>query len=243
MNLSYKKINYSTKENHEWNKLYKRQLQITKNLAFEGFNDLLKELNLPTNFVPQIEDVSKKLQSKSGWRLAQIDHNISLDKFLNLLINKVFPVPSFIKKQKIGFNIDADIFHELFGHASMLVDYRYAKFLENLAKVAIECDVDGKRVIEKIYWFTIEIGLLKKQKEYQIYGSALLSAPDESAYAINSHKVVRQEIDLLSIANTPLIENEYNKYYYYIADLYDLMKLDITHKNINLICQKITNIE
>lgn len=243
MDLSYKKINYSKQDNHEWTKLYRRQLQITKNFAYEGFSNLLKELDLQSNCIPQIEDVSQKLQRKSGWRLAQIDHKISLDEFLNLLVKKVFPVPSIIKKQRIGFNIDADIFHELFGHATMLLDHRYAVFLENLAKVAIECNNQEKLFIEKIYWFTIEIGLLKKQNNYYIYGSALLSAPDESTYAIKSNQVFRKEIDLLSIANTPLIENEFNRYYYYISDLDDLIKLDITHKNINLICQNMKDIK
>jgi phenylalanine-4-hydroxylase len=232
MELSYLKINYSEEDNHRWYHLFRRQKIIISNLAYSGFNTLLEELNLPLDKVPQIKEVSDNLERKCGWKLAQIDQLISLDEFLSLLSNKIFPTPSFIKKQALGFNTEADIFHELFGHATMILDPRYSIFLEKLAKVALNCNILEKAIVEKIYWFTIETGLVKEDGKLRIYGSALLSAPDESIHAIRSNKVIRKKANILSISTTPLIEGIYNKYFYYINDLSELITFDLSHKNL-----------
>jgi phenylalanine-4-hydroxylase len=232
MNLKQQTIVYSEEEHLVWHKLYGLQQEKAKSIAHPIFLDLLNEINLPKDRIPQTHEVSKTLQKKCGWVLTQVDGIISTYSFYNFLANKIFPSTTFIRTKSMGFNEDPDVFHELFGHATMLLDKTYAAFMVKLAKYAISATDLERAIIQRIAWFTIEVGLIKVKDKLCIYGGALLSSPEESTYSIESTSPIREKFDVEKVSRTPFRANMFNEYFYYIDNFEELLEIEISRDSL-----------
>src|SRR3990167_9668014 len=153
---------YASDENKIWCDLIERQIPLVKNRACAEYIDGLKLLNLPTDHIPQCHEVSKVLTKTTGWALEPVPALIPFDKFFNLLAERKFPAATFIRRrEELDYLQEPDIFHEIFGHCPLLTNQAYADFAHTYGKLGVNATHEEMVMLAKLYWFTIEFGLIK----------------------------------------------------------------------------------
>lgn len=224
-------IDYNETENKTWHTLITRQMEVVKNRACDEFIHGLNLLNLPTDHVPQCKEVNDVLGDITGWSLTPVPAMIPEKEFYTLLANKNFPAASFIRiPEEIDYLKEPDIFHEIFGHCPLLTNHAYADFVEWYGKTALQCSRKEFKILTRLFWFTIEFGLFKRDDHFQVYGGGILSSPKETVYAVESDIPTRKPLNFLDALRTPYRYDEIQKLYFYIDNLdylYQLQALDL----------------
>jgi phenylalanine-4-hydroxylase len=213
-------------ENETWSILINRQDKIVAAHACQDFLDGLTILNMPRDRVPQCADVNKVLQERTGWSVVPVAALIPQDKFFTLLANRQFPAASFIRRREhLDYLPEPDIFHEFYGHCSLLTNQAYADFVEWYGKNALKADKRGQKILTRLFWFTIEFGLLQQGNEFKVYGGGILSSKEETVYAATSPIPKRLPLDELQALRTPYRYDEIQKLYYTISSMNDLYRI------------------
>jgi phenylalanine-4-hydroxylase len=224
-------VNYSQEENDTWGILYKRQIAILENRACDEYIEGLKTLSMTTDSIPQIPDINHAMASITGWGVAPVPALIGFEKFFKLLANKKFPAATFIRTlDELDYLQEPDIFHEIFGHCPMLTNKAYAHFSQKYGEFALTCTPKERVKLAKIYWFTIEFGLLKTEEGLRIYGGGILSSIAETPYSLESNKAEHREFNIIDILRTPYRIDILQPIYYVLDsldDLYSVFDLDL----------------
>ncbi len=224
-------IQYSAEENAVWEALYKRQEKTWPGRACQEYLDGLNALNLTKDSVPQLPDVSKTLKKMTGWGLVQVEAIISAREFFELLSVRKFPVATFIRIfDELDYVQEPDIFHELVGHCPMLTNQIYADFMHKYAQMVLTFPEKDWPLLQRLFWFTVEFGLIYTTNGLRIYGGGILSSINETVYSVESSIPQRCLFDTLVAFRTPYRIDELQKVYFVIHDyqqLYDLTELDI----------------
>lgn len=228
-------IHYSDDENSMWQALLARQAKQTTNRACSEYLEGLDKLALPTTHIPQLSDIDAVLQATTGWQTAAVPALISFGKFFKLLANKSFPVATFIRRfDDMDYIEEPDIFHEIVGHCPLLTHPAFATFNETYGKLGLEASKEERAFLARLYWFTIEFGLVGSRMENRrIYGGGILSSPSETIYALSDESHNGPEcraFDLLDVLRTPYRIDQIQPIYYVINDLntlFDIIDSDI----------------
>lgn len=224
-------IHWSEEENQIWSELITRQLSCIKGKACDEYMAGLELLNLPTDRIPQLEEVNKVLRATTGWECAEVPALINFDAFFNLLANKKFPVATFIRsREEFDYLQEPDIFHEIFGHCAMLTNPAFAEFTHAYGKIGYAASKEDRVYLARLYWFTIEFGLLQTADGHRIYGGGILSSPGETQYAMHSDKPLRKPFDVIDVLRTPYRIDIMQPVYFCIDSidsLFDISKLDM----------------
>lgn len=232
-------IHYSDDENAMWQALLERQAKQTPNRACVEYLQGLDKLKLPTTHIPQLHDIDKVLQATTGWQTAAVPALISFGKFFKLLANKSFPVATFIRRpDDMDYIEEPDIFHEIVGHCPLLTHPAFATFNETYGKLGLEASKEERGFLARLYWFTIEFGLVgSSMEDRRIYGGGILSSPSETIYALSNepknqsqHKPECRAFDLMDVLRTPYRIDQIQPIYYVIDDLdtlFDIINSDI----------------
>jgi len=234
INISNDKVFYSEEDNLMWCSLYSNQIKTLRGRVYEPFFELLNELCLPKDRVPQLYEVSNTLRNKTGWTVAKVDDLIPYNDFFSLLANKVFPSTTYIRKLS-GFSRDPDIFHELFGHCPMLLDRNYSIFLTKIAKFALQCPHLEQIILQRFLWYTIEVGLIQTSQGLRIYGGALISSSQESVYSLESGEPERKIFNLLDISRSPYRADVLQTTYYFISNFEELYSLEFSLEKLSIL--------
>lgn len=197
-------VSWSPEEDSIWAFLVERQLRRSVDTACSVYLEGLDKLKLPKNRVPQLEEVNAVLSQCSGWELAAVPALIDFDTFFDLLASRRFPCATFIRtSEEIDYLQEPDIFHEIFGHCPMLTDPRFADFTHRYAKMGkAACHKDRVR-LARLYWFTVEFGLIREAGKTKIYGGGILSSIGETEHALNDPAVIHENLDLVQALRTP----------------------------------------
>ncbi|MGP4905322.1 phenylalanine 4-monooxygenase [Psychrobacter faecalis] len=238
-------IHYSDDENAMWQALLTRQAKQIPNRACSAYLEGLEKLNLPSTHIPQLHDIDEILQATTGWQTAAVPALISFGKFFKLLANKRFPVATFIRRfEDMDYIEEPDIFHEIVGHCPLLTHPAFAAFNETYGKLGLDASKEERWFLARLYWFTIEFGLVGSRR---IYGGGILSSPSETVYALNGSDTLHQSnhqqqpqnqpehraFDLLAVLRTPYCIDHIQPIYYVIDDLdtlFDIVDSDIMGK-------------
>jgi phenylalanine-4-hydroxylase len=224
-------ILYTPEEDRVWHDLYKRQIKIIEGRGCDEYMRGLELLNMPPDRVPQCEDISKILRRETGWAVAPVAAIIPFDEFFKLLANRQFPAASFIRtREELDYLKEPDIFHEVFGHCPLLTDPTYANFVQKYGEIGLHADAKDRALIARLFWFTIEFGLVNTEKGLRIYGAGILSSKEETIYALESKLPQRKPFDPLDALRTPYRYDELQKTYFVLNNyhqLYDLLNVDI----------------
>lgn len=224
-------IHWSDDENQIWHELITRQLSCIQGKACDEFFVGLDKLQLPQDRIPQLSEVSAVLQQTTGWQCAEVPALINFEAFFKLLADKKFPVATFIRRREhFDYLQEPDIFHEIFGHCAMLTNPAFSEFTHKYGQLGLAASKQERVYLARLYWFTVEFGLLKQNDELKIYGGGILSSPGETEYAIHSAKPERLELNPLDVLRTPYrIDIMQPKYYLLeqINDLFDLAQMDV----------------
>lgn len=224
-------IEYSNIENETWGILYERQHNIIQGRACKEYIDGHQQLALPTDSIPQLPDVSDRLRAATNWEVAGVPALISFGKFFNLLANRKFPAATFIRtREELEYLQEPDIFHEVYGHCPMLTEPVYADFMQEYGKIGVDADEKDQVMLARLYWFTVEFGLIERNKDLKAYGAGILSSIGETVYALESEKAERRPFDLIDVLRTPYRIDIFQPIYYVIESyqqLFELTNLDL----------------
>ncbi|OUS25703.1 phenylalanine 4-monooxygenase [Thalassotalea sp. 42_200_T64] len=224
-------ITWTDEENSMWQKLYARQLACIKNKACDEFVQGLAYLNLPEDRIPQLEEVSQLLRNATGWQCHQVPALIGFGEFFKLLSEKKFPVATFIRRgEHFDYLQEPDIFHEIFGHCPLLTNPAFANFTQMYGELGLTATKEDRVFLARLYWFTVEFGLLSTDNGLRIYGGGILSSPGETLYAMHDDKVKREMLDVVEVFRTPYRIDIMQPIYFMlnkINDLESISKLDL----------------
>lgn len=175
-------------ENQTWSLLFNRLDQCRHKMAFHLFEQGLQELGMTHEKIPDVNDINKRLQSKTGWKVVPVKGLEEGPSFYTALSKKEFPIGNFIRNQKdLGYTPEPDIFHDLYGHVPFLCDKNYANFSYKYGLLTAKYIHNEEKLkkLERFYWFTLEFGLIKTSLGKKIFGGGILSSYDESYYSLS----------------------------------------------------------
>ena len=180
-------VAYSSDDHGVWQELITRQQTIIVDRACPEFHHGLNLLNLPQDRIPQCFEVSDVLTAITGWRLEPVPALISFNRFFELLASKRFPAATFIRTvEELDYLKEPDIFHEIFGHCPLLTNPAYGQFIEHFGKLGLKATPAERVLLARLFWFTIEFGLIKTPEGLRAYGGGILSSINETVYSLES---------------------------------------------------------
>lgn len=218
-------IFYTKDENQVWHDLVSRQQPHVERYAAKAFLNGQKLLNLPTDHVPQCHDVSTILRELTGWSVAPVPALIGFSSFFGMLAQMTFPAASFIRsRDDFDYIEEPDIFHEIYGHTPLLTDDRFAQFSQKIGEVGQVCAAHEYSWLIRLYWFTIEFGLIREDNEIKALGSGLASSPGELRHSIIEPSVERKPFDVIEIMRTPYRIDINQPIYFVLNDVDQLLE-------------------
>jgi len=224
-------ISYTDEENAVWAELYARQLPIVASHACQAYLDGIATLQLATDRIPQCPEVSEVLRSITGWSVAPVEALISFDEFFTMLKNKIFPAASFIRiREEIDYLEEPDIFHELFGHGPMIAQQVFADFMQAYGEFALAATKQERALLARLFWFTVEFGLVNTAEGTRVYGGGIWSSKEETVYSLESDIPARLPFDPIVALRTPYRHDIKQTTYFVLDsfdDLYDLLQQDM----------------
>lgn len=234
-------VDWDSTEDQIWHDLVVRQKNVIEQRACQAYLDGLELLDLPLQRVPQLPEINAVLRRETGWQVEPVPALINFDRFFALLADKKFPAATFLRsRQEFDYLQEPDFFHEIFGHCAMLTHPDFAAFTHTYGKLGKGATPQQRRYLARLYWFTVEFGLVQEQGQTKIYGGGVLSSPGETAYALDSQVAIREPFDLDTVLRTPYrIDIMQPKYFVLdeIADLYRLSQRDLI-ADVELAMQK-----
>lgn len=216
-----------TKEDHEiWSILFERQTSSIKSYVNKEFIEGLEKLQLDPHKIVNIDEVSKKLFQISGWSLVPAVGLLSYKDFFYLLHAKKFPITvSMRKRHELEFSELPDIFHDVFGHVPMLVNKIFCEFMERFSTIAMNNFEDETIVtaLGKLYWFTLEMGLIKEGDQIKAYGGAILTSSNEIDN-IYKEQIKKTVFDMKSVIQEEYDNLKLQKQYFIIHSFEQLLE-------------------
>ncbi|MCH7401945.1 phenylalanine 4-monooxygenase [Belliella kenyensis] len=209
---------YTEEDFKVWKILFDRQIVNLPKAASKAYLDGIKEIGFASDKIANFEDVNSRLAESTGWAIQVVPGLIDDDLFFGLMNNKRFCSSTWLRKmEQLDYLQEPDMFHDAFAHMPMLTNQPYVDFLENLSGLALK-HIDNKWAIEilsRIYWFTIEFGLIREQGEVKIYGAGILSSAGETKYSL-SDEPSHFDYDVRKIMNTPYWKDKFQDKYFII---------------------------
>ncbi len=219
-------VEWSLEEDAIWHDLVKRQLDVIEDRACKAYLHGLAFLDLPIDRVPQLPEINKVLMETTGWQVEPVPALIDFDHFFDLLANKRFPVATFLRtRDEFDYLQEPDFFHEIFGHCAMLTNADFAAFTEHYGKLGQAATAKQRAYLARLYWFTVEFGLVQEEHKLKIYGGGILSSPAETLYALEGNVAVREEFELQTVLRTPYRIDIMQPKYYVIQGLSELFQI------------------
>ena len=224
-------VAWSDVENETWAKLVERQKDIIQGRACDEFMQGMDILGFNNSTkVPQIPEVNKILNEYTGWGVEPVPALIQPKEFFNLLANKRFPAATFIRvPAEMDYLQEPDIFHEIYGHTPLLTNQAYGDFMEMFGKLALEAEPNERRQLFRLFWFTIEFGLVKTNEGLKAYGGGILSSIGETQFCLTSEPE-KMDFDVLNVLRTPYRIDIMQPVYFVINkfdDLFSILDQDI----------------
>jgi phenylalanine-4-hydroxylase len=224
-------IHYTDEENRMWHELITRQVEQIPGKVCDEYIAALQTMNFPRDRVPQLAEVSSVLREHTGWSVAPVPALIDFTSFFRLLATRQFPAATFIRRREdLDYLPEPDIFHEIFGHTPLLTDYRFAAFAEAYGKAGLAAEKRDHAMLARLFWFTVEFGLINTANGLRSYGAGIVSSPGELDYALNSDIPERKPFDPLDALRTPYRIDIFQTVYFVIDNydtLYDLARTEL----------------
>lgn len=224
-------VDYTDEENAVWHELITRQEHIIKGRACDEYIKGLEILDFPKNKIPQCKEVSHVLKDITGWALEPVPALIPFDRFFSLLANRRFPAATFIRrKEEIDYLKEPDIFHEIYGHCPLLTNPAYAQFTQIYGELGLKASHEERVLLARLFWYTIEFGLIKTENGLRAYGGGILSSINETVYCLDSNIPERKPFNPMDALKTPYRIDTIQPIYFVLDSfdqLYHLIDTDL----------------
>ena len=223
---------YTNAEQDLWKRLYARQSALVPKYACDEFIDILGSLNFGAG-IPHFDEINAKLQPATGWTLVAVPGLLPDDVFFTHLANRRFPVSVWLRNpEEFDYIVEPDIFHDFFGHVPLLFNKFFADYLEAYGIGGVKAKGLGALdYLARLYWYTVEFGLIRTPKGLRTYGAGILSSGGELPYCVESPKPNRIKFDLLRVMQSKYKIDTFQETYFVIdsfKELFDATAPDFT---------------
>jgi phenylalanine-4-hydroxylase len=216
---------YTLEDFQVWKLLYERQVAQLPGAAIQEYINGINRVGFVADKIPKFIETNVLLHKYTGWELVVVPGLIPDKDFFELLSNKKFPASTWLRKlSELDYLEEPDMFHDVFGHVPLLTNHDVVSYLQDLSKIALGY-IDNAWAIElmsRIYWFTVEFGLIRENGELRIYGAGILSSKGETVYSLHDLKPTRHPFNVEKILNTPYRKDEFQKDYFVIDSFQQL---------------------
>jgi phenylalanine-4-hydroxylase len=216
---------YSAAEHDRWDRLFKRSLAVLKDRACAEFLDAAHALQLSESGIPDMTRLSDRLEKLTGWRVVPVAELVPDEVFFNHLANRRFPAGAFIRsEQEMDYLEEPDIFHDVFGHVPLLANPVYADFMEAYGKGGQRAMALGVLPnLARLYWYTVEFGLIRTAEGLRIFGAGIMSSTTESVFALDNDSPNRIAFDLERVMRTEYLIDDFQQSYFVIDSFQKLL--------------------
>ena len=218
--------NYSDADHAIWRQLFERQAALLPGRACDAYLEGLDKLAMAAEGIPEFSRLSDLLEADTGWRLVAVPGLVPDDVFFYLLANRRFPTTNWIRKpEQLDYLQEPDVFHDLFGHVPLLTNPIFADYLQAYGRGGLKAlRLGALPKLARLYWYTVEFGLIATSEGLRIYGSGILSSFEESRYCLESPKPKRLPFDLLRIMRTRYRIDDLQDVYFVIESFEQLFE-------------------
>ena len=217
---------YSSQEHGRWDRLFARQAKLLPGRACEAFLYAQAKLELSRRGVPDFADLSQRLSALTGWSVVAVAGLIPDDAFFEHLANRRFPAGAFIRPEaEFDYLQEPDVFHDVFGHVPLLADPVYARFLQAYGEAGRRALGLGQlHNLARLYWYTVEFGLMRTPAGLRIFGAGILSSPAETAFSLEDPSPNRVTFMLERVMRTKYIISDFQQTYFVIESFEELLR-------------------
>nr|WP_086490152.1 phenylalanine 4-monooxygenase [Novosphingobium panipatense] len=220
---------YTPEMHARWRRLHARQSALVETHACAAFREGLARLDCADG-IPRFEDANAILEPATGWRLVGVPGFIPDAVFFDHLAHRRFPVTRWLREEhELDYLVEPDIFHDFFGHVPMLLDPTIADFLELYGKAGARAmAMDALDMLARIYWYTIEFGLVRESADglgrLKVFGAGIISSSGETRFSLEDPKVLRLPFDAVRVMRTGYMIDAFQKTYFVLESLPQLIE-------------------
>ncbi len=216
---------YGEEEHALYRRLFERQSKLVARYACPEWIDAVAGLDAGGG-IPRFDAVSRQLRAKTGWEIVAVPGLIPDEAFFTHLANRRFPVTVWLRTpEEFDYIVEPDVFHDFFGHVPLLFDPVYADHLHEYGKGGLKAmRLDAVKMLARLYWYTIEFGLMRTPQGLRAYGAGLVSSGGELAHCIESPEPKRLPFDLERALRTDYRIDRYQTTYFVIESFAQLMR-------------------
>jgi phenylalanine-4-hydroxylase len=214
-----------TREDHDiWRALFTRQLPLIEKLAAPEVVDGIKILGASAAAIPQFDLVNESLQPLTGWRIVAVPGLIPEQHFYAHLASKRFPVSTWMRKRsELDYLQEPDLFHDFFGHVALLTNPTFARFMQAYGEAGPKADSHSAiKMLARLYWYTVEFGLIQTPHGLRAYGAGILSSKGETVFSVESPTPHRVAFDLVRVLRTNYRIDDFQKTYFVLDNFEQL---------------------
>ncbi|MBL1215956.1 MAG: phenylalanine 4-monooxygenase [Planctomycetes bacterium] len=224
MYISQRYDGYTDENQETWTTLFDRQMQYLADNASNVWLSGAKAINLRRDHIPDLSEINSRLGPLTGWASRAVPGYVPAQGFFACIGRREFPTTIVIRpKDSIDYLPEPDIFHDIFGHVPLHADPVFADFLQTYGQAALTTnDESHTERLARLFWFTVEFGLIREDGRLKIYGSGLISSPGESRHALESPEVDRRPFDLDRVCDTAFEIDHYQPILYVLESFEQL---------------------
>ncbi len=218
---------YTSEEHATWKTLFERQIKLIPGRASQAYMDGLKALPITADEIPDFERLSDIMEKQTGWRIVAVPGMVPNDVFFQHMANRRFPAGQFIRTpRQLDYLQEPDVFHDLFGHVPMMMNPVMADFMQAYGEGGLRAEKLGVLDrLARLYWYTVEFGLVEDADGLRIFGAGILSSFTETRFALESQSPNRVGFDLRRVLRTHYRIDEFQEAYFVLPNLDTLLDL------------------
>jgi phenylalanine-4-hydroxylase len=218
---------YTSGEHAVWRTLFERQTKLLPGRACDEFVDGMNQLPIGPREIPDFRRLSDVLGKRTGWQVVAVPGLVPDEVFFEHLANRRFPAGQFIRKpEQLDYIEEPDVFHDVFGHVPMLMNPVMADYIQAYGKGGLRAQKLGVLPqLARVYWYTVEFGLVEQHRGLRIYGSGIASSYTESVFALEDGSPNRIGFDLPRVMRTRYRIDDFQETYFVIRNIDELLEL------------------
>ena len=224
---------YTPAEHAVWRTLFERQAKLLPGRACPEYLDGLARLKVAADGIPDFRRLSEVLTKATGWQVVAVPGLIPDREFYQLLSERKFPAGNFIRRaDQLDYLEEPDVFHDVFGHVPLLMDPVFADYVQAYGAGGLRREREGRvHFMARLYWYTVEFGLLNTPEGLRICGAGIVSSKAESVFSLESPSPNRIGFDLARVMQTHYRIDDFQETYFVVDSfdqLFDLATTDFT---------------
>jgi phenylalanine-4-hydroxylase len=220
---------YTPEEHATWDLLFERQAKLLPGRASQAYLKGLDALRLSESGIPNFKELSARLMKLTGWQVVAVPGLVPDDVFFDHMANRRFVAGNFIRRRdQLDYIQEPDVFHDVFGHVPMLADPVFADYLEAYGRGGVRAmELGALKQLGRLYWYTVEFGLVQEAEGLRIYGAGIVSSSAESHFALESDSPNRIGFDMKRVMRTEYRIDDFQQNYFVIPSFEELLRVTV----------------